>query len=180
MTREETDRARKQAAVLLYQAGIALTPVEVEMMEVADFGLGNLPRYGFEIITYVNNARYCAKEIVLFPGQICPEHYHPPLAGSNPGKQETFRCRWGIVYLHVPGEPTLFPKASVPPGDEAFFTAPREVVLRPGDQYTLPPNTLHWFQAGDDGAVLSEFSSASVDEMDVWTDPRIKRIPIYS
>ncbi|TSA17199.1 D-lyxose/D-mannose family sugar isomerase, partial [bacterium] len=37
--------------------------------------------------------------------------------------------------------------------------------------------TLHWFQAGDQGAVVSEFSSASIDELDVFTDPNIKRIP---
>jgi D-lyxose ketol-isomerase len=180
MTREEADRARQRAAVLLHRAGIALTPAEIRTMEVADFGLENLSRYGLEIVTYVNSARYCAKEIILFPGQICPEHFHPPLSEKDLGKQETFRCRWGTIYLHVPGEPTLFPKASVPPGDEAYFSAPQEIVLHPGDQYTLPPNTLHWFQAGDDGAVLSEFSSASVDEKDVWTDRRIKRTPVYS
>jgi D-lyxose ketol-isomerase len=50
-------------------------------------------------------------------------------------------------------------------------------VLRPGEQYTLKPDTLHWFQAGDRGAVVSEFSSASIDELDVFTDPNIKRIP---
>jgi D-lyxose ketol-isomerase len=51
-----------------------------------------------------------------------------------------------------------------------------EIVLRPGDQYTLPPNTLHWFQAGDKGAIVSEFSSTSTDENDLYTDPRIRRV----
>jgi D-lyxose ketol-isomerase len=51
-----------------------------------------------------------------------------------------------------------------------------EIVLRPGDQYTLPPNTLHWFQAGDKGAIVSEFSSTSTDENDLFTDPRIRRV----
>ncbi|MDD8016086.1 MAG: D-lyxose/D-mannose family sugar isomerase, partial [Acidobacteriota bacterium] len=46
-----------------------------------------------------------------------------------------------------------------------------------GEQYTLPPGTLHWFQAGDQGAVVSEFSSTSFDEKDIFTDPNIKRIP---
>src|SRR4030066_160548 len=53
----------------------------------------------------------------------------------------------------------------------------REIVLRPGDQYTLPPDTLHWFQAGDKGAILSEFSSKSLDENDIWTDARLRRLP---
>ena len=52
-----------------------------------------------------------------------------------------------------------------------------EVTLTPGDQYTLTPNTLHWFQAGPEGAIVSEFSTTSRDESDVFTDPRIKRIP---
>jgi D-lyxose ketol-isomerase len=37
---------------------------------------------------------------------------------------------------------------------------------------------LHWFQAGAEGAVVSEFSSTSRDEYDVFTDPRIVRIPV--
>ncbi len=53
-----------------------------------------------------------------------------------------------------------------------FLSVWREIVLRPGDQYTLPPNSLHWFQAGDKGAVVSEFSSTSTDEHDRFTDPR--------
>ena len=52
-----------------------------------------------------------------------------------------------------------------------------ELELRPGEQYTIPPDTLHWFQAGPDGAVVSEFSSTSRDELDVFTDPRIVRVP---
>jgi D-lyxose ketol-isomerase len=52
-----------------------------------------------------------------------------------------------------------------------------EIELHPGDQYTIPPDTLHWFQAADEGAVVSEFSSTSRDEFDVFTDPRIQRIP---
>jgi D-lyxose ketol-isomerase len=53
-----------------------------------------------------------------------------------------------------------------------------EISLNPGEQYTIPPDTLHWFQAGDLGAIVSEFSSTSRDESDVFTDPRIRRIPV--
>jgi D-lyxose ketol-isomerase len=53
----------------------------------------------------------------------------------------------------------------------------RQIELNPGDQYTIPPNTLHWFQADNGGAIVSEFSSTSRDESDIFTDPRIKRIP---
>ncbi len=45
----------------------------------------------------------------------------------------------------------------------------------PASSTPSPPNTRHWFQAGDEGAVLSEFSSTSYDEYDVFTHPRIDR-----
>jgi D-lyxose ketol-isomerase len=118
----------------------------------------------------------CAKELVLVPGQTCPEHRHPPFEGT-PGKEETFRCRAGLVYLYVEGEPTAEPQARRP---ESAFTVQHEIVLRPGEQYTIPPDTLHWFQAGDQGAVVSEFSTTSRDELDVFTDPRIGRATVVT
>jgi len=146
--------ARERAAAMLDEAGIVLTPHEREGIEIADFGLGRLDEIGLQIVVYVNTERVCAKELVLFPGQTCPEHRHPPVA-DDPGKEETFRCRTGLVRLHVEGE--------------------GEIVLRPGDQHTIPPDTLHWFQAGDEGAIVSEFSTRSRDESDVFTDPRVVR-----
>jgi D-lyxose ketol-isomerase len=50
-----------------------------------------------------------------------------------------------------------------------------EVTLRPGDQFTIPPDTLHSFQAGAEGAIITEFSTRSRDELDVFSDPRIVR-----
>ena len=108
----------------------------------------------------------------MFPRQLCPEHRHPPFDGT-PGKEETFRCRAGVVYLYTEGEPTPQPAAR-PPQDGAF-TVWHEIVLRPGEQHTIAPDTLHWFQAGDEGAVVSEFSTESRDDLDVFTDPRIRR-----
>ncbi|HIC88610.1 MAG TPA: D-lyxose/D-mannose family sugar isomerase, partial [Anaerolineae bacterium] len=43
------------------------------------------------------------------------------------------------------------------------------------DQYTLMPDTKHWFQAGPEGAIVSEFSTTSRDEYDIFTDPDIRR-----
>lgn len=168
--------ARARAAALLAQAGIALTEQERANIEVADFGLADLERTGLEIVVYVNTDRYCAKELVLFPRQTCPQHRHPPV-GGDPGKEETFRCRWGLVWLYVEGEPATEIQAYVPAGSEGQYTVFHEIILRPGEQYTIPPNTLHWFQAADEGAIVSEFSSTSRDEYDVFTDPRIVRVP---
>jgi len=175
LTREVIETAQQRAAQVLEAAGIVLTPAERAGIEVADFGLNELAQIGLELVVYVNTARCCAKELVLFPGQICPEHRHPPI-GDNPGKEETFRCRAGQVFLYVPGEPAVNPRGNVPANRREYFTAWHEIILNPGEQYTLPPNTLHWFQSGPAGAVVSEFSTRSIDEADVFTDPEIARI----
>ena len=114
----------------------------------------------------------------MFPGQTCPEHRHAPVEQLNyPGKEETFRCRYGLVYLYVDGEPAAKPQAQPPAGSEPYYTVWHEIVLHPGEQYTMHPDTRHWFQAGPQGAVVSEFSTKSLDEYDIFTDPRIRRIP---
>lgn len=176
ITRGKAEKAKNRAAEILDKAGIVITEDEKEEMEIVDYGFGDLENIGTEIIVYINTDRYCAKELILFPHQICPEHKHPPVGNDNPGKQETFRCRWGEVYLHVPGEKTPQPKATPLEGREEYYTAEKEIVLTPGSQYTLPPETLHWFQAGPEGAVVSEFSSTSIDEEDIFTDPKVERI----
>jgi D-lyxose ketol-isomerase len=174
--RGQIEDARTRAAKMLERAGIAVTPAEIAALEVAELGLGELERTGLELIIYANTDRYCAKEIILFPRQTCPEHRHPAVGGA-PGKMETFRCRWGKVWLYVQGDPAPAPKARVPEGSESYYTVFHEIELNPGDQHTVPPDTLHWFQSGDDGAIISEFSSTSRDELDIFTDPRIQRVP---
>jgi len=172
LTREQVERAQARAAEMLGRAGIVVDPAEP--IEVADFGLSDLAHTGLEVVVYINTERYCAKELVLFPGQTCPEHRHPAV-GGQPGKMETFRGRAGVVWLCLAGEPTAGRKARPVPGAEAYYTVFHEIELRPGDQYTIGPDTLHWFQAGPEGAIVSEFSSTSRDESDVFTDPRIAR-----
>jgi D-lyxose ketol-isomerase len=156
ITQTEQEEARAYAAEQLAAAGIALTPAERDAIEVADFGLSRLRDTGLMLLVYVNTDRYCAKELVLYPGQTCPEHRHPPFAGT-PGKEETFRCRRGLVRLRVAGT---------------------ELELGPGEQHTIPPDTLHSFTAGPEGAVVSEFSSVSRDDLDVFSDPRVERTTV--
>jgi len=174
LARSEIDVARDRAARVLSAAGIVLTAVEREAIEVADFGLSRLDEIGLEVVVYVNTERVCAKELVMFPRQTCPEHRHPPFDGT-PGKEETFRCRSGTVYLYTEGAATQSPHGRPPDRERGVFTVWREIVLEPGDQFTIPPNTLHWFQAGDEGAVVSEFSTQSRDDLDVFTDPLVRR-----
>jgi D-lyxose ketol-isomerase len=174
---QQYQQAVSRSVEMLKTAGIVITPEERARFEVADFGLNELEKTGLEIITYVNTERCCAKEIVMFPHQTCPEHRHPTVDGK-PGKEETFRCRWGTVYLYVPGAAAPNPAARPPAGSEPYYKVWREVCLKPGDQYTLMPDTPHWFQAGPEGAIVSEFSTRSTDEHDVFTDPRIARAPV--
>lgn len=133
------------------KAGIVLTDDEVEDIQIMDYGLDKLEETGLQLFIYVNTDRYCSKELVLFPGQTCPEHRHPPVGGEK-GKQETFRCRWGKVYLYVEGEKTENPSVLPPEEDKEYYTVWHEIVLEPGGQYTIPPDTKHWFQAGEEGA----------------------------
>src|ERR1700719_3165833 len=177
LTQQQLTDARARAREYLERAGIVLTPDESEHIEVADFGLGELETTGLELVVYVNTERVCAKELALFPRQTCPEHRHPPI-GDTPGKEETFRCRWGRVYLYVEGAASDKPAAKLPAGREHTYTVWHEIVLLPGQQYTIAPDTLHWFQAGDEGAVVSEFSTRSRDEFDIFTDRDIRRATI--
>lgn len=162
---------RERAAELYKKAAIVITEEEKKNIEVADFGLNDLKNTGLELITYINTERVCAKEMVLFPGQTCPEHLHPSADGKK-GKEETFRCRWGEVYLYVSGEETKDRAVNPPEGKYSVF---HEIHLLPGQQYTIYPDTKHWFKAGDKGAVISEFSTHSSDETDIFTDERIVR-----
>lgn len=176
MLNGERTEIRKTTIELLTKAGITLTPEEKELIEYADFGLSRPIQEGLQIFTYVNTDRYCAKDLVLLPRQTCPEHKHPSIQGLE-GKQETFRCRTGKVWLYVEGVPTSNIKAEIPNGSTDAYTVFHEIELNPGDQYTINPGILHWFQADEGGAVVSEFSSTSRDEFDIFTDPQIRRIP---
>lgn len=174
MTRNEYNEQVKKALALYEKAGIILTDEEKKNIEVADFGLNAVADVGLQLLVYINTERVCAKEMVLLPNQACPEHKHVPSYGM-PGKEETFRCRFGKVYLYVNGDGKKEDiKAVLPPTDVTVF---HEIVLTPGMQYTIKPGTDHWFIAGNEGAVISEFSTRSTDETDEFTDKRIVRSP---
>jgi len=172
MKRSEYNAQVEKALAWYEKAKIVLSPEEKANVEVADFGLNKVNEVGLQLVVYINTERVCAKEMVLLPGQTCPEHMHVTTAGAQ-GKEETFRCRYGEVYLYVAGEKNVDEiKGKIPSTDVTVF---HEVVLKPGEQYTIYPETLHWFQAGPDGAVVSEFSTRSTDETDVFTDKSVVR-----
>ena len=178
VTKKQFANAVDYTLKMFASAGIVITEEEKARIEVADLGLGILEDVGLQILTYVNTEKCCAKEMVLMPYQTCPEHLHPDGVENGvkyEGKEETFRVRKGICYLYVSGEGKQEDiKARLPKTKVSVF---HEIVLREGEQYTLMPNTWHWFQAGPDGAIISEFSTKSRDETDIFTDERLKRAP---
>ena len=175
LSKEQYEYYRNQALQYFQKAHIVLTDAEKEQLEIADFGLGEFEQTGLAVLVYVNTERVCAKELVMLPHQTCPEHRHPTVQNKS-GKEETFRCRWGKMYLYVPGPKSIQLHSAPPKGRENTYTVWNEIELNPGDQFTLTPNTLHWFQAGPEGAVVSEFSTSSTDENDIFTDEEIARI----
>ena len=145
--------ARDRAVAMLGDAGIVLTDAERESIEVADFGLGEFEQTGLTLLVYENNDRYCAKELVLFPHQRCPEHRHP--------RSATIRGRR---------------RRSVARGrGDALGGRPRRADTAAGRPVHDPARHAAPVRAGDDGAIVSEFSSRSRDENDVFTDPKIVR-----
>jgi len=174
ITKAELKRRQDQAYGLLQKAGLVITAAEHERIEIADFGLSDFEVTGLGVLVYVNTERCCAKELAMWPRQTCPQHIHPTVGGVL-GKEETFRCRWGRVFLYVEGDPAAHPACRPPPGRESTYTVWHEIELNPGDQYTIMPHTWHWFQAGDQGTVVSEFSTRSTDDKDLFTDRSIGR-----
>lgn len=177
LTRQQYNRAKNQVLEYFEKANIVLTEQEKEKIEVADFGLDDLEHTALNLITYVNTDQVCAKEMVLLPGQTCPEHRHPPF-GKYLGKEETFRCRYGTVYLYVEGTDTKSPDIEIPDIGKIYYTVFHEIKLKAGEQYTIFPDTKHWFTAGAEGAVVSEFSTPSYDDKDIFTNPDVKRMAV--
>lgn len=179
ITKDQAQNARNYALSLYKKAHIAVTPEEAERIEVADFGLSAPEQIGLQLLIYINTPRVCAKEMALMPHQTCPEHLHPSVNGEM-GKEETFRCRWGVCYLYVADPAAAQRPTHIPSLHSECFTACKEIKLLPGEQYTIYPGTLHWFTSGDEGAVISEFSTCSRDEFDVFTDPAIQRATVIT
>ena len=151
---------------------IALTDAERSAIEIADFGLSKLEETGLEIVVYVNTERVAAKELAMFPRQICPEHRHPPFDGT-PGKEETFAA----VRARSTSTRKGSPRRTRTPGFPATGRSPHgtKSCCGLGNSLTVPLGLLRWFQAGDEGAIVSEFSTHSRDDLDIFTDPRIER-----
>ncbi|NHN33722.1 D-lyxose/D-mannose family sugar isomerase [Paenibacillus agricola] len=165
--------ARMQALALLNKAHISLSEADIASLKVIDFGLKDIAHYGVQFVEYMNNERYCARQLVLLPRQTIPEHKHPPV-GDDPGKVETFRVVWGKVWAYIEGDSKTNMAAKLM-DSSIYFTAFHEIELNVSEQCTIGDNQFHWFQAGDEGAVVIEFSSPARDRFDIFKDPRVQK-----
>jgi len=174
ISRAEWQRARERATNLVDMAGILCAQRERDGIDVVDLGFGRLDTIGLQILTWLSTGLIAVKLLILTPGQTFPEHRHPAI-GDYAGKEETIRGLWGDLQLYVPGKPTNDPIGEPPTFGAQYYTARREIVLAPGDQHTIAPNTWHWFQAGTSGAVAWSFSSRATDVQDDFMDPSAER-----
>jgi D-lyxose ketol-isomerase len=71
LTQSQIQQMQERVTQALAQAGIVLTPQEQTQIEVVDFGLSELEHTGLQLVIYINNDRYCAKELVMIPRQTC-------------------------------------------------------------------------------------------------------------
>jgi len=178
ITRSDKKKAQLRAAQMMRTAGIQINDNEIDLIEVADFGLSNLEAEGVQVFTMVNTDRLAAKVLVLFPNQTEPEHWHPQV-GTDPGKQETVRHIWGDLRFYVDGTDTVR-EGFIVPRKEEVYTLRHEIILEPGDQLGFEPYEKHWFQAGERGAVLYSFSTTVRDGLDGFTDPEIQRTTVVT
>jgi D-lyxose ketol-isomerase len=176
ITIQDFNAAKIKAAQMIKDAGILITAEEEDKIDVADFGLNDYAKEGLQIFTYFATNRISAKVLVLFPNQTEPEHWHPPV-DDDPGKEEIIRAISGNLRFYIPGEGEI-KEGFIPEGKEEFYTLTNEIILKPGDQLTLPPGTKHWFQAGPEGAVFYSFSTCVRDGFDKFTDPNVVRATV--
>ena len=113
--RFQYERAVERSSAMLREAGLAITPAERERFEVADFGLNELEKTGLQIITYVNTDRCCAKEIIMTPGQTCPEH-HTQRSVVFPARKKRFAAGGEPFLSTCRGRHPLLPRAFHRPG----------------------------------------------------------------
>lgn len=172
MTRQKYEEQVKKTLDYFEKANIKLTEKEKSNIEIADFGKNMIDEIGLQLLVYVNTERVCAKEWCSFrvrPARSTSIY----LPAESPGKRKPSAAdsEKSISMWRVKKNTEKI-KASVPASEITVF---HEIVLRPGEQYTIQPETLHWFQAGKEGAVISEFSTRSTDETDIFTDKSIIR-----
>jgi len=173
ISRSQERSLRQKAAEILLQTGAPVTQAEMDSIAVADFGLSVPLQEGAQILTLFATERISAKLIVLLPGQILPEHWHPPV-GGDPGKEEILRGYWGSVLYFEEGSAPV-DTSLIPPGKQTSFTCGNLIELTAGSQVIIPPGVKHWMRGGPSGGCIFSFSTCVRDILDQFTDKNVIR-----
>jgi D-lyxose ketol-isomerase len=174
ITRAKERELQGKAIEILRETGFPITEKELEKIAVADFGLGMPEREGAQILTLFATERISAKLIVLLPGQVLPEHWHPPV-GEDPGKEEIIRGYWGTVLYFDDQEGKNQDTQEIPQGKEHCYVCRSRRDLVPGAQEIIPPGRKHWLKGGVGGGCVISFSTCVRDILDQFTDTNIVR-----
>ena len=164
------------AIAMVGKARFNLTEEEAGGFREVDFGLKNFAEEGVVLLDLLRTDRVRVTLLVLLPDQTLPEHLHPSY-DAEPGKEESVRLLFGRVRIGMPGEPN-YPGIRFPGGKEAYYTARHVVELNPVEQFTVPANTRHWFQAGSEGAVMLAVQNRVNEDFNQFSDPASDGCPI--
>lgn len=167
------EKAKKDAATLIKNAGVVISKKEIDDMDIADFGLSDLYTEGAQILSLYDTEKITGRVIALFPYQTEPEHWH--IAVNNlEGKEETIRIISGTLLMFVEGESNVL-NGKIPEKNSQFYTCKKEIVMKPCDVLTLKAGEKHWFQAADKPVVFYTMSTVAKDAYDPFTNPNIVR-----
>lgn len=153
---------------LINKSNFPVTEEELKSLIVNDFGLDNLKEEGFGLIDLLRSERVRVNLIVLLPNQSLPEHLHPAYKNEK-GKEETIRVLYGATNVFIEGEKATDIK--IPKGKELWYTALKKIELKVGQQFTVPSNIKHWFQAGENGSVNIAFQNRVDESHNIFYDP---------
>ena len=169
MTMKQINESLGEALALLNKSGFKLTKNELESMEANDFGLNNFDEEGFFLIDLLRTDRVRVNLLILLPNQTLPQHLHPSYENER-GKEETIRVLYGETKVYVEGEQNNT-KIKIPYNKDLYYTSRHEIHLNTGEQYSVKPNTKHWFQAGSQGSVNIAFQNRVNEDYNIFYDP---------
>ena len=171
------DHLLSEARKLLELSRFPLSQKEIEELKVNDFGLNNLPVEGFTFVDLLRTERVRTTLMILLPGQSLPQHKHPSYEGEK-GKEESIRVLWGTFSVFTEGDESPEVAERIPENKEPYYTAREEHRLEVCEQYSVAPNTAHWFQAGPKGAVVLAFQNRVNEDLNIFYDPASNGCPI--
>jgi len=156
---------------LIINSKFSLTKEEYGNLVSYDFNLGNFLKEGVTFIDILKTEKLRITLLILLPQQTLPEHLHPSYLNEK-GKEETIRVIYGKTKIYIEGNQNIS-NINLPPGNESFYTAKREINLIKDQQFTISPGMVHWFQSGSEGSVSLEFQTTVEENRNIFTNPNI-------